>query len=31
MTAMIEIVDVSRSYGNGRARAVALRGVSMAV
>jgi putative ABC transport system ATP-binding protein len=31
MTAMIEIVDVSRSYGNGRARAIALRSVSMAV
>ena len=31
MTAMIDIVDVSRSYGDGRARAVALRGVTMAV
>ena len=31
MTAMIDIVDVSRSYGGGRARTVALRGVTMAV
>ena len=31
MTAMIDIADVSRSYGAGRARTVALRGVSMAV
>jgi putative ABC transport system ATP-binding protein len=31
MTAMLDIAEVSRSYGTGRACTVALRGVSMAV